>query len=91
MFLDFKRENQCFFSLFTIQISSKVQSRVVHGLIDLKFGGGVRESLILNMNGVDRIWSPRKSPFSRRTVSLFSDFKRENRCFTLHFHEFIKE
>ena len=41
------------FFLFTVQISSN--SNIVGGLIDLKFGGGVRDSLVLNMNGEDRI------------------------------------
>ena len=39
------------------QISSKVRCRFVHGLIELKFGGEVHKSLILNLNGEDRIWT----------------------------------
>ena len=39
------------------QISSKVRCCFVHGLIELKFGGEVQKSLILNLNGEDRIWT----------------------------------
>ena len=54
MFPDFKGKNQCFF-LFTVQISSRVRSYIIHGTINLKFGGRVRDSLVLNLNGEDRI------------------------------------
>ena len=37
------------------QISSKVRCRFFHGVIELKFGGEVYKSLILNLNGEDRI------------------------------------
>ena len=37
------------------QISSNVRCRFFHGLIELKFGGEVYKSLILNLNGEDRI------------------------------------
>ena len=37
------------------QISSKVRCRFFYGLIELKFGGEVHKSLILNLNGEDRI------------------------------------
>ena len=69
------------FFLFTVQISLRVLSCIVGGSINLKFGG-VRDSLILNMNGEDRIWSPRKSSFNLKTVLLFPDFKREYMFFS---------
>ena len=63
-----ERKTQFF---FTIQISSKVWSRFVCGMIDLKCGGEVCDSLIFNMNGGDQIWSSRQSSFSPRTEPLF--------------------
>ena len=87
MFQDFNRENQCFF-LSNVQISSRVRSYIICGLINLQFGGRVRDSLVLNLNGEDRIWSPRS--FSLRTVLMFPDFKRENRCFFSSLSKFIK-
>ena len=57
MFPDFNRENQYFF-LFNVQISSRVRSYIIRGPVNLKFGGRVQYSLVLNLNGEDRIWSP---------------------------------
>ena len=67
-FLKLERKTQIF---FTIQISSKVWSHFICGPIDLKFGGEVRDSLIFNLNGGDRIWSFKRSSFSPRTEPLF--------------------
>ena len=78
------------FFIFTVQISSMVQSCIVCRPIDLNFGGGIRDSLVLNMNGEDCIWSLGQSSFILRTVLTFPDFKRENRCFSLYYPDFIK-
>ena len=50
-----ERENLCF-SLYC-PVSSKVQSHFVYGLIDMKFGGEVCDSLVFNMNRGDYILS----------------------------------
>ena len=59
MFPDFKREKSMFF-LFTVQISSKVQSCFICGPINLKFGGEVLNSLIFILNGGDWGWNLEK-------------------------------
>ena len=55
---------------FTVQISSKIQP-LICGLIDLKFGGEVRDSLIFNLNGGDRIWRSGRLSFNPRIEPLF--------------------
>ena len=39
------------FFLFIVQIPSRVRSRIIRGPIDLKLEGGIRDSLVLNLNG----------------------------------------
>ena len=56
---------------FTVQILSNIRSYFVYGLIDLKFGGEVRDSLIFNLNSGDRIWSSGRSSFNMSTKLLF--------------------
>ena len=68
-FFKVREKNSIFF--FIVQTSSKVQSRFVCGPIDLKFGGEVRDSLIFNLNGGDRIWSSKQSYFNLRIKPLF--------------------
>ena len=64
-----KEKNSGF--LHHAQISSKVRCRFFHGLIELKFGGEVHKSLILNLNGDDRILSFGKSFFSKKQNLYF--------------------
>ena len=68
-FFEVREKNSVFF--FIVQTSSKVQSRFVCGLIDLKFGGEVHDLLIFNLNGRDRIWSSKRSYFNLRIEPLF--------------------
>ena len=67
-FFKLERKTQFF---FIVQISSKVRSYFVCGPIDLKFGREVRDSLIFNQNGGDRIWSFGQSSFNSKTEPLF--------------------
>ena len=64
-----ERKTQFFF--FTVQISSNVRSCFICGTIELNFGGEVRDSLIFNLNGGDRIWSFGRSSFNPRIEPLF--------------------
>ena len=67
-FLKLERKTQF---IFIAHISSKVSSLFICGLIDLKFGEEVRDSLIFNLNGGDRIWRSRQFSFNPRTELLF--------------------